>query len=156
MRHFFFLILLVLVAACTAKRPAESVHEITGTRPERIARITAIITKRTAPPTALKNAYFVEEQVGDGYLGPSDFSSFYALSVAPNDVAAWRSVLSPLEPLNNPAHYAAPKKAASWWLSAPEFSSLEFYSPKLLTGRINGWVGIQPQTGRIFIYAFTM
>ena len=49
----------------------------------------------------------------------------------------------------------APKKAESWWLPAADFGGLEFFSPKDLTGRVNGWIGIAPD-GRIFIHSFTM
>lgn len=156
MKKLFRLIVSVLIVACTTKRPAETSREITGTQSERINAASQIITRHATLPTALTDAYFLEEQVGDGALGPSDFSSFYALTVAPANLSAWRSALAPLEAQNAPIRYAAPKKSTSWWLPASEIHSLELYSPKLLTGRINGWVGIQPQTGRIFIYAFTM
>jgi hypothetical protein len=150
------LVVLISVAGCTAKRPAESSREVTGTQSERIAAVSAFIAKHTTLPTVLADASFLEEQVGDGSLGPPDFSAFYVLSVAPSDIPVWRAALSPLEPQNTPARYAAPKKGAPWWLQASEFGSLELYSPKLLTGRGNGWIGIHPQTGKIFVYAFTM
>jgi hypothetical protein len=42
------------------------------------------------------------------------------------------------------------KQAQPWWVTPNDFGALEFYSPKSLTGRNNGWVGIAPD-GRIFV-----
>lgn len=91
-------------------------------------------------PSALLDAHFLEEQTGDGRLGPSDFAAFYALTVAPADLPAWRAALPQPQP---------------WWVGEDALDSLEFYSPKLLTGSSNGWVGLAPD-GRIFVYVFTL
>ncbi len=53
------------------------------------------------------------------------------------------------------AHVCRAQANAPWWVTRDAFPDLEFYSPKLLTGRSNGWVGIAPD-GNIFVYAFTM
>ncbi len=145
------LFLTFTLAACDFKRP----DEVTGTLAERIKIVSQIIANSTPLPSALLDANFVQEQTGDGKLGPSDFKSFGVLSVAPADLLAWRAVLARLEAHNTPAAYAAPKQVCPWWLSATEFSSLEFHSPKSLTGRVNGWVGIAPD-GRIFMCSFSM
>lgn len=149
------LLLLCSMAACTSKRPAESSYEITGTRTERIAAVSQLISKLSPLPSPLLDAHFVDQQTGDGQLGPSDFAAFYALTVAPADLAAWRSALPTIEPLNTPPTYPTPKQPFPWWLTHGDFLGLTFYSPKSLTGRSNGWVGIAPD-GRIFVYAFTM
>ena len=115
-----------------------------------------LVGKHTPLPSSLLDAQFVEQQSGDGELGPSDFSAFYLLTVAPTDLPAWRSALAPIQPPNAPPKYAAPKQPFPWWLPSDAFLRLEFYSPKSLTGRSNGWVGIAPESGRIFVYAFTM
>ena len=141
------------MTACSPKGPAEASHEINGAQAERVAAVSALLSKRAPLPSPMVDAHFVEEQTGDGQLGPSDFAAFYALTVAPADLAAWRSALP--EAQNSPPQYVAPKQARPWWLTEDDFRGLTFYSPKSLTGRSNGWVGIAPD-GRIFVYAFTM
>ena len=143
------------LAACSPKKPAESSREVEGTQAERIAQVSKIVTRNSPLPSALMDARFVEEQTGDGRLGPSEFKSFSVLAVAPADLPAWKAALAPLEAQNTPPAYVSPKQAASWWLTATDFAGLEFRSPKTLTGRVNGWVGIAPD-GRIFVYSFTM
>ena len=149
------LLLLCSMTACSSKRPAESSREISGTQGERIARVSPLISKLAPLPSPIFDAHFIEEQTGDGQLGPSDFAAFYALTVAPADLAAWRSALPTIETQNTPAKYVTPKQPRSWWLTHDDFLGLTFYSPKSLTGRSNGWVGITPD-GRVFVYAFTM
>ena len=149
------LFLICSMAACSPKRPAESSHEITGTQTARVAAVTKIVTTHSQLPSPLLDANFVEERTGDGNLGPSDFRSFAVLSVAPADLPAWRTALTPLEAHNIPPAYAALKHTLPWWLPAADFSGLEFHSPKSLTGRPNGWVGIAPN-GKIFVYSFTL
>jgi hypothetical protein len=143
------------MAACSPRHPAESFHEINGTQAERVAALSLLISKRAPLPSPVLDAHFVEEQAGDGQLGPSDFAAFYVLIVAPSDLAAWRSALPTIEAQNSPAKFITPKQPLAWWLTRDEFLGLTFYSPKSLTGRSNGWVGIAPD-GRIFVYAFTM
>ena len=93
--------------------------------------------------------------LGDGILGPSDFFAFYALTVPAADIPAWRAALAASPVDKGTEAYAAPKAAAPWWVSKAEYQKLELFSPKSLTGRSPGWVGLAPD-GRIFIYAFTM
>jgi hypothetical protein len=149
------LLFLCSMAACSPKRPAESSHEITGTQAERIAAVSQLVSKLAPLPSPILDAHFVEQQTGDGQLGPSDFAAFYALTVAPADLAAWGSALAAIEAQNTPPKYATPKQPLPWWLTHDNFLRLTFYSPKSLTGRSNGWVGIAAD-GRIFVYAFTM
>ncbi len=148
--------LLLSITACSPKRPAESSREICGTQPERIAAVSQLISKHAPLPGALLDAHFLEQQVGDGQLGPSDFTSFYALTVAPTDLAAWHSALAPIQPPNTPPKYFTPKQPFPWWLTHDDFLRLKFYDPTSLTGRSNGWVGIAPDSGKIFVYVFTM
>ncbi len=148
------LLLLCSLAACSPKRPAESYHEIADTQAERVAAVSLLITRHAPLPSPILDAHFIEQQTGDGQLGPSDFAAFYALAVAPANLAAWRSALPTIEAQNTPPEYVTPTQPLSWWLTHDDFLSLTFYSPRSLTGRINGWVGIAPD-GRIFVYAFT-
>lgn len=154
------LLLFCSMAACSPRPPAESSQKIEGTTAERVAAISKLLSRSTPLPSALLDAHFVEEKTGDGHLGPSDFRAFYALTVAPADLPAWKAALSKSKTWNHFSNddeikRAAPKKAQSWWVSGAELGTLEFYSPHPLTGRANGWVGIAPD-GRIFVYSFTM
>ena len=147
------------MTACS-KKPAESSHEIEGTKAERIAAISKLLSKTVPLPSPLLDAHFVEEQIGDGRLGPSDFKTFCGLTVSTADLPAWRAALSKSTKWNHSSNdekikRAAPKKANLWWVSEAGLDTLEFYSPHSLTGRANGWVGIAPD-GRIFAYTFTM
>lgn len=120
-----------------------------------MAAVTRQLGNGAKLPGPLLDAHVVEEQTGDGKLGPSDFTAFYALTVAPADLPAWHAALAATPVVNSSGSYAAPKKAEPWWVSEADFKELKLYGPKSLTGRFNGWVGIAPD-GRIFICAFTM
>lgn len=145
---------LLALAACDENRAAEtSVAEVTGSRGERVARISAILAKDRTPPTAISDAHFLEEKLGDGIGGPSDYREFYVLQVAPQDVSKWTQILRPLE---EEAGYGAPETPRDWWLPREAFASLQLYKPNPLTGRIHGWIGVSPPTGRIYIATFTM
>ena len=149
------LLLLCLVAACSPTRPAKSTHTIEGTQAERVAAVAKQLGRNAKLPGQLLDAHFLEEQTGDGRLGPSDFAAFYAITVAPADLPAWHAALAAIPVVNASGSYAAPKKVQPWWASEADFKELQLYGPKSLTGRFNGWVGLAPD-GRIFIYAFTM
>jgi hypothetical protein len=145
---------LLFFAACSpSSAPKSTVQEITGSRVERVASISAMLSKQKIPPTAIVDAHFVEEQVGDGVLGPSDFRTFYSLEVASQDVSRWVQTLTPLEAT---ATYGAPAQPRDWWIAHDTFGALQFYKPDTWTGRANGWIGVSPQTGRIYIFTFTM
>ena len=154
---------LLLFAAClpcaAQQRGIEISPSPSATQPvtakERVATITKQLSRNGKLPGVLLDAQFVEEKIGDGVLGPSDFFAFYALTVPAADLPAWRAALAASPVVNGPAAYAAPKAAAPWWASKADFGKLELFGPKSLTGRFNGWVGLAPD-GRIFIYAFTM
>ena len=156
----FFEFKLVVAESLTGKPPGTA-PAFDAKQAARVATITKQLGKAGKLPGPLLDAHFVEEQTGDGILGPSDFAAFYALTVSPADLPAWRAELSKAaggwNRFSNDSDIkrAAPKQAQPWWVNPADLSKLEFYSPKSLTGRSNGWVGIAPD-GRIFIYAFTM
>jgi hypothetical protein len=154
MFRFTLIVCLLALTACSKNSaPRRSIHEVTGSSTERIAGVTAVITTHKVPPTAILDAHFVEEQTGDNVLGPSDFQAFYFLEVAPGDVSQWTQILTPL---GTAAEYAAPAQPRDWWIARDSFASLQFYKPNILTGRIHGWIGVSQQTGRIYIFTFTM
>ncbi len=156
--HLMFRLVLIvclfaLTACSSSSAPKSSVYEITGSSTARVARVSAIITKYNALPSAIVDARFVEEQIGDGIFGPSDFRSFCFLEVAPQDISQWTQILIPL---GSAAEYNAPAQLRDWWVSRDSFAALQFYKPDILTGRVDGWIGISPKTGRIYIFTFTM
>jgi hypothetical protein len=131
------LLLFCMLAACSPQPPPTS-QTISGTRVERVAVISRLLSKTVPLPSALLDAHFLEEQSGDGRLGPSDFEAFYALTVAPADLLAWREALSKPAPWNHftndsDIRRAAPTQPQPWWVGEDALDSLEFYSPKLLT-----------------------
>jgi hypothetical protein len=121
----------------------------------RVANITKQLSRSGNLPGALLDAHFLEEKIGDGVLGPSDFFAFYALKIPVADIPAWQAALATSPVVNNSGTFASPKSPVPWWISEEEFFKLELFGPKPLTGRYNGWLGISPD-GRIFIYSFTM
>lgn len=152
--RFAILVCLLALTACNRSgAPRSSAHEVTGSSAERVAAVSAIIAKHKAPPTAMLDAQFIQEQIGDGTLGPSDFRAFYFIEVTPQDVAKWNQLLTPL---GATAEYAAPAQPREWWIARGDFAALQFYKPVTLTGRAQGWLGVSPQTGRIYIFTFTM
>lgn len=154
MPRFAFLLCLFALTACNKGAPAKhSVQEVAGSSAERVAAVSSILARHKAPPTAILDAHFTQEQTGDGVLGPSDFRSFYGIVVAPQHVAQWTQLLTPL---GGKAEYAMPKEPGDWWIERGSFEALQFYKPDTLTGRVHGWIGIAPQTGRIYIFTFTM
>lgn len=148
-------LLLCFLTACSERHPAESTYEATGTQAQRVAEVSRLLSKRSPLPTQLLDAYFIEERIGDGRLGPSDFYAFYSLKIAPADLNAWRAVLPPIDLQSTTITYSSPKKRRTWWLTQNEFRDLTFYNPVTLTGRNDGWVAVTPD-GRVFVYAFTM
>ena len=148
------------ITACGEKNAQVASQETGGSQAERVAEITKMLGRSAPLPGPLLDAQFVEEKTGDGRLGPSDFKSFYALTVAPSDLPAWKAALSKSQAANSFSNddeikRAAPKKAQAWWVSGADLGKLEFFSPHSLTGNANGWAGISPD-GRIYVHVFTM
>jgi hypothetical protein len=154
------LVLLLSLGACSPKPTAPSSYEVSGTPAERVAEVSKIVAKHSPLPSPLLDAHFTEEKIGDDRLGPADFKTFYALTVAPADLPAWKAALSQAKPWNrfsndDEIRRVVPTKAQPWWVNAADLGKLEFFSPHLLTGNANGWAAIAPD-GRIFVYVFTM
>lgn len=146
---------------CSAQQPAGErspsapAKQAATEKVQRVATITKQLSKHGKLPGALLDAQFVEDKVGDGAIGPSDFFAFYALTVPVADIPAWRAALTTSPVDKGTQAYATPKAAAPWWVTKADYQKLELFGPKSLTGRSHGWVGIAAD-GRIFIYAFTM
>ncbi len=151
----FALLLVGSMTACGPDSSKASLYPSGATQAERVSAVAKNLSRGITLPSALLDAQFVEQQTGDGRLGPSEFAAFYALTVAPADLPRWHAALAAIPVVNSSGNYAAPKTAQPWWVSAADFQTLKLYGPKSLTGRYNGWVGLAPD-GRIFIYSFTM
>ena len=123
-----------------------------GNSQQRIKAISAIIAQHRSLPTAIADAHFLEERIGDGELGPSDYRDFYVVDVAAQDIEQWSQVLTPLQEV---PEYVAPPQPRNWWIDRDVFTSLQFYEPVPLTGRSTGWIAISRQTGKIYIFTFT-
>lgn len=121
----------------------------------RVTKIETQLSRGMKLPGKVLAAEFVQEQAGDGLLGPSDFKAFYALKVPVSELPAWEAALAATPVVNSSGGYAKPKVAQPWWVSEADFKTLKLHGPKNLTGWFNGWVGLSPD-GRIFIYSFTM
>jgi hypothetical protein len=148
------LLLCVLFAACSQKQqPANiSYFEAVGDQAKRVATVTGMLSRIQALPTPLADAEFVEEKIGDDNLGPADYRAFTMLVIAPENIAAWQAMLTPLA---DRPDYQAPDQPYSWWLTQDAFNALQFYAPDQLTGRANGWVAVDLEAGTIYIYSYT-
>lgn len=157
MKAVLILLLAVLVTACgrqPASKPAkQSDYEMTGDKTERIAGVAKILSATATLPSVVEDAFFLEEQTGDGQLGPSDFSSFCVVVVAPENAARWKAILSPSP---TAPEYSKPQKATAWWISEQDFKSLEFFKPAPLSTRMIGWVGVSTNSGKIYVHTETM
>ena len=144
---------LSLMAACSRERaPQVSFYEATGTQAQRVSNISAMLTKFYTPPTPILDANFVEEKIGDDSLGPADYRTFIMIQVAPEEIPIWEDFLTELDSV--PA-YQSPSQPHEWWVKEDDFTQLHFYAPETLTGRPNGWIAVNPQSGEIFIFTFT-
>lgn len=143
-----------LLVSCDGKSK-QSTHEVSGTPAEMIAEVENILTKHFGPlPTAISDAHFIEEQIGDGVLGPSDFASFCVFRVPRANLGTWIAKFGP--ELASVPDFAAPKSTQPWWISRGSFPALTFFPPEKLSGRKNGWIGVDEATGKIYVYSFTM
>jgi hypothetical protein len=149
----FTLIAYLFLVACTPSRPTKiSYFEVVGTQARRVEVITAMLAKLHPLPTPIVDAQFVEEKIGDDELGPADYRAFTLLEIAPENIAAWQDILITLD--TAPDH-ATPSQPTSWWVDEDTFVTLQFYAPDTLTGRTNGWIALDPESGKIYIYSFT-
>lgn len=133
---------------------AHSVTEVKGTAEERVHRLRGILRLTPELSATILDAHALADRVGDGRIGPSDLLTFISLRVAPGDLALWRAQLTPI--IDESAKvFAAPASPVPWWVNASEFTALQFFTPGKLTGFDKGWIGIDTNSGAIYIYTFT-
>lgn len=155
MKRLPAILICFLLTACDQSASRKKSKETIPYTSERIVEISHLIDKQKLLHLNPKSSQCIEEQIGDGYLGPSDFFIFCVLSVAPKDITSLRHTLSPLQTDGTSTHYATPRKKVDWWLSEAEFKKLELFKPELLLYRQNGWTGISASTGKIYFFGFT-
>lgn len=130
-----------------------SISVVAGTTAERIARIESLV--KTDVPSEIQDARLVEQRIGGGGIGPSDYQSYIWLKVPPESVkewsAAWKGLPSP------PIGFVAPPPeaaAATWWLSEQHYEVLEKFDTWDTFGR-HGWIVID-EDGNFYAYTFTL
>ncbi|MCP4192499.1 MAG: hypothetical protein GY768_17935 [Planctomycetaceae bacterium] len=130
-----------------------SEHTFGDTSKERVTAMTDLIKKRISPPGPILDAECIEEQTGDGRVGPSDFYFFAKIVVEKSDFASWKSVAG--KRLSS-WDYRSPRTELSWWPTQTEADDLEMYSSKPMFGRSNGWVGFAADGQTIYVLTYTM
>ena len=147
------ILLTALSTACSTARVSKStVVEVTGTQAERVEAVTKTLTAPDALPSPILDARLLEERIGDGNLGPSDYRTFILIQVAPEDIPLWIETLEALPAIPD---YQVPSHPAEWWPDAERFATVSYFAPGTLTRRIHGWIAVDAQRGEIFIYTFT-
>jgi hypothetical protein len=145
------------LAACSLPSSSDEVtSEMTvkqtvmvGNTAERIASMRALLRMSPMP---LLDAQHAEQQYGDDHMGPADYQGFYYLQAPVAQVHAWTATLTPLQQRPN---YDAPTPSQPWWLTQQAFNALKFYEVTAVTYRAQGWVGVNAQTGKIYIHDYT-
>lgn len=149
---FYLIITSFFAIGCDAKKTSNYTiisSEINGSQAERIKKIMRFVDKSGKLKANVKNAYLIEQKIGDDFLGPADFVTFIALDIDKSAIPTWQK----LAPKSNNHSYISPPKKVSWWVSPEEFKRLEFIDAFPIIYR-NGWVGISNR-GKVYIYGFT-
>jgi|GEM_PF-1816209 hypothetical protein len=111
------------------------------------------IEQKSALLDSVLDAQLFEERMGTaGGIGSSDYCRFFALSIQPQAIEAWRSLLMPKSP-DTWSHYPTPAQPKSWWVTEPVYKTLTMFDAYNLI-HLNGSVGIEA-SGKIYIHACT-
>lgn len=141
-------------AGCARSSGPKITTRALGSTPEdRVATVVKIIERHSALPGSIRSVEGLEEQVGDGRLGPSDFRFFAKIVVEKRDLSSWKSAAG--AKLSS-ATYRAPQASTSWWLPESELKDLTLYSPRTLFGRNHGWIGFSSDNETLYVMTFTM
>ena len=150
--YFPLLSLLCVSLGCDPGSQTKS-HAVPGGPAARIAAVQRIIQRSGQLPGTIQQAEIVEEQRGDGVLGPSDFTTFIRIEVNAADIGKWKAAL---QRAREKKDFVTPHDPVKWWLSKEDFDKLELYEPKSLFGRTNGWVGFSSDQKTIYVVTYTM
>ena len=146
---FLSAIMTFVTAGCSG--PTNEIHEVTGTAAERAAGVSRVIKSHAAVPSDITDAHLIEQQFGDGQLGPADYRSFVWIKVSPDDIAKWKSALK-TPPTDSPAYDTPPTKP-KWWLAESDYKKLTKYDSQALFDR-HGWIAIE-DNGNIYAHTYT-
>jgi hypothetical protein len=150
---FYLVLTCVFIIGCDTKKSSGNYpiisSEIEGSQSERIEKIMRFVDKSGKLKPNVKNAYLIEQKIGDDFLGSADYVTFIALDIDKSAIPNWRK----LAPKSNQHSYISPPQKVSWWVSQEEFKRLEFIDAFPIISR-QGWVGISNQ-GKVYIYGFT-
>lgn len=96
--------LIFSLSACSKEAPKQPPYfEVQGNSAKSIAKVNKLLKQNAVPLESILDAHFIEETKGEaGGLGPTDYCSYYALNVAPQNVALWERALKPLADYNLP------------------------------------------------------
>jgi hypothetical protein len=155
MKICLFALTFFALSACKLDLPILDTKPANPAMSERVVPISNLIDAKNPLLTKIKSSRCIEEQVGDGYLGPSDFSIFCVMSVDPKDIDTFRHTFSKPKNLNGLASYISPRKTVDWWISKPDFEHLEFFEPGLLSTQRNGWTAISSKNSKVYAFSFT-
>lgn len=121
------------------------------TAAERVIQMTNLLERKMPLPGPILEAEYLEEQVGNGFLAPSDFYFFAKLIVSKDDFGLWKSVTG--EKIAK-WDYLTPKADLPWWPTKSEAEKLLKFSPKQMFGRSHGWVGFSSDNKTIYVLTF--
>jgi len=144
--------LLIFSSLLFGCKPKENPYPFGETSYERASFIKTIIKRNHTIPGNIFEAECIEEKIGDGFLGPADYTFFAKISIDENQVESWKQALG--EQILN-RNYNSPKIPKEWWVSESDFMNLKFYPPNIF-GRNNGWVGISNDGATLYIMTYTM
>jgi hypothetical protein len=127
-------------------------HEVTGDSDHRVEVVSRMLRRKTPLPTEILDAHFLQETIGDDFLGPADYRTYCVVRVPGTDIEKWTRLLNSSA---ERAGYPAPEQPRGWWVTEEDFQRLHFYGPSPLASFMNGWIGVSPAKGEIYIYSFT-
>ena len=156
MPSFRILIMITVLVAFGCSRstaPKLTTRALADTPSDRVDVMVKVIEKHAPLPGLIRSVEGLEEQIGSGRIGPSDFRFFARIGVQKEDISSWKSAAG--AKLSSAA-YEAPQSSPSWWLSEDEFKGVTLYSPKTLFGRSNGWIGFSADDETLYVMTFTM
>lgn len=149
---FSFSLLICAAFGCTSESTIKT-HVVPGGPEARVAAVERIIRRSASLPGVIRQAELIEEQTGDGVLGPSDFQTFMRIDINAADAGQWKAALKPAQESKD---FVSPRERVEWWLSEQEFRKLDLYEPKSLFGRTHGWAVFSADQKTIYVTTFTM
>lgn len=132
-------------------------YEAQGTSQARINEVSKHIhlpaEQQSALLASVLDAQLFEEKIGvDGFMGPSDYCRFIALTIQPQALEDWRRLLTP-KSLETWGQYPTPAQPKIWWVTEPVYKTLTLYDAYTLM-HLNGSIGIE-KSGKIYVHICT-